>query len=47
LLIIIGTFSATVAILPKSGVWLNRIKKICGMILLITGEYFLFNAGGF
>ena len=47
LLILIGTFSGAVALLPKSGVWLSRIKKICGLVLLLVGEYFLFNAGGF
>jgi thiol:disulfide interchange protein DsbD len=45
LLILSGTFSGLLVNLPKSGAWLNRIKKICGIILILTGEYFLIQAG--
>jgi cytochrome c-type biogenesis protein len=45
LLILVGTFSAMLLNLPKSGEWLLRIKKICGFILIAIGEYFLIKAG--
>lgn len=47
LLILIGTFSGAVAILPKSGAWMLGVKKTCGVILLLTGVYFLISARGF
>lgn len=45
LLILLGTFAGLVAAIPKSGVWMTRISRIFGFILLGTGEYFLVNAG--
>ena len=47
LLILVGTFSAVLVNLPKSGEWLTRVKKICGFILIAIGEYFLIRAGRF
>ena len=44
-LILIGTFSSMLSSLPKSGPWLVWIKRICGIILLGIGEYFLIKAG--
>jgi len=44
-LILIGTFSSMLSTLPKSGAWLVWIKRICGIILLGIGEYFLIKAG--
>lgn len=44
-LILVGTFSSLLSRMPKSGVWLVRIKQLCGLILLIAGEYFLIKAG--
>ncbi|OPY14191.1 MAG: Thiol:disulfide interchange protein DsbD precursor [Syntrophus sp. PtaB.Bin001] len=46
LLIVVGSFTGLLAGLPKSGVWMVRIKQGCGWILLATGEYFLIMAGG-
>lgn len=46
LLLIIGTFSALMPRLPKSGSWLIRIKQILGLILLVIGGYFLFKSLG-
>ncbi len=45
LLILVGTFAGLLAGIPKSGVWMVRISRICGWILLGTGEYFLITAG--
>lgn len=44
-LILAGTFSGILVSLPKSGIWLERVKKLCGLILIGMGEYFLIQAG--
>jgi len=44
-LILVGTFSGLVSNIPKSGVWLLRIKQFCGLILLIAAQFFLVKAG--
>ena len=44
-LILIGTFSGLLGRLPKSGVWLVRVKQFCGLVLLVAAEYFLVKAG--
>lgn len=41
ILILCGTFSSILVGLPKSGRWLGYIKKICGVILLCMGIYFV------
>jgi cytochrome c-type biogenesis protein len=45
LLILVGTFGAAFLSLSKSGVWLLRLKKLSGFILIGVGEYFLIQAG--
>ena len=45
LLIILGTFAKLLAGIPKSGMWMTRINRVFGIVLLITGEYFLIEAG--
>jgi cytochrome c-type biogenesis protein len=45
LLIIIGTFAKLLSGIPKSGMWMTRINRIFGIILLLMGEYFLIKAG--
>jgi thiol:disulfide interchange protein DsbD len=47
LLIIIGTFAQALAGIPRSGVWMTRINKLFGVILIGMGEYFLIRAGMF
>lgn len=47
LLILVGAFSSVLVNLPKSGKWLMQIKKTCGFILIVIGEYFLIKAGRF
>jgi len=44
-LILVGTFSGILGNLPKSGVWLKRVKQFCGLVLIIAAEYFLVQAG--
>ncbi|MBN1294400.1 MAG: sulfite exporter TauE/SafE family protein [Candidatus Latescibacteria bacterium] len=45
LLLVIGTFTGIVTAIPKSGMWMVRVKKIMGYLLIIMGEYFLIQAG--
>jgi cytochrome c-type biogenesis protein len=45
-LILVGTFSGILSNLPKSGEWLVRVKYICGVMLILAAEYFIFKAGG-
>ncbi|MCK9603142.1 MAG: sulfite exporter TauE/SafE family protein [Candidatus Omnitrophica bacterium] len=42
ILILIGTFSALLVNLPKSGRWMLYIKRFCAFVLLIIGLYFVF-----
>ena len=39
--VLIGVFSSWLGRLPKSGMWLDRFKKIFGLLLIATGIYFL------
>lgn len=45
LLIALGTFAGLATSLPKAGAWLDKIKKIFGIILIIVSEYFFVTAG--
>ena len=44
-LILVGTFSGLLSRLPKSGPWLVAIKRFCGLMLLVSGVYFIIKAG--
>jgi cytochrome c-type biogenesis protein len=46
LLLLAGTFSGFLASLPKSGPWMDRIKKMIGLAFIITAEVYLIKAGG-
>lgn len=43
LLVLIGTFSAIIVNLPKSGKWLNLIKKVFSFLLIAMGIYFIYS----
>lgn len=45
-LILVGTFSGLLSSLPKSGVWMVWIKRVCGGVILIAAGYFLLLALG-
>ncbi|MDP8211717.1 MAG: cytochrome c biogenesis protein CcdA [Candidatus Zapsychrus exili] len=45
-LILIGTFSGILAKLPKPGLWLIKVKKFCGIVMLLIGVFFLIKAIG-
>jgi len=42
-LIIVGTFSGSIAMMPKAGMWMLEIKKIFGLLLFGVCFYFLQN----
>ena len=46
LMILLGTFTGLLSSLPKSGEWLERIKKLFGWVLIFAAEYFLIKMGG-
>ncbi len=46
LMLVLGTFTGLLASMPKSGLWLERIKKFFGWILIFAAEYFLIKMGG-
>ncbi len=41
LLLIIGTFSGTLALMPRAGEWMNIIKSLFGFMIIATVVYFL------
>jgi cytochrome c-type biogenesis protein len=45
LLIVIGTFTGIVTRLPKSGMWMVKVKKAFGYVMIAMGEYFLIQMG--
>lgn len=47
LLIGVGTFAGLLAGIPKSGLWMTRINRFFGFVMLGIGEYFLIRAGTF
>jgi cytochrome c-type biogenesis protein len=47
LMILLGTFAGLLASLPRSGAWLERVKKLFGWILVLAAEYFFIKTGGF
>ena len=45
LLIVLGSFSGLAGRLPKSGLWMAKIKTALGILMLGMGDYFIFQAG--
>ncbi len=45
LLVIVGTFTGTMASLPRAGGWMNVVKKAFGFLMIFIGEYFILKAG--
>lgn len=43
ILIILGVFSSLLVSLPKSGKWMLYIKRICAIILIGMGTYFIYS----
>lgn len=45
LMIILGTFSGAVALLPGSGGWMNKVKIFFAIIMIVIAQYLLVQAG--
>lgn len=45
ILVVIGTFTGAVKILPKSGKWMQTVKLVSGLLILALGQYYVFKAG--
>jgi thiol:disulfide interchange protein DsbD len=45
ILILLGSFSGLLASLPRAGMWMVRVQKAFGWVLIAMGEYFLIKAG--
>ena len=45
LLVLVGLFSGTLSVLPRSGAWLIWMKRIAGLIMLGMAEYYFIQMG--
>ena len=45
LLIAVGLFSGTLAVLPRSGQWMIWVKRVAAVIMFVMAEYYLITAG--
>jgi cytochrome c-type biogenesis protein len=45
LLVAVGLFSGTLALLPRSGVWMVWVKRIAALIMIGMAEYYFVTAG--
>ncbi len=45
LMILLGTFSGALTSLPRSGVWMVKVKKGFGVVMILIAEYLLIEAG--
>lgn len=45
LLIVVGIFSGTISLLPRSGGWMVWVKRTAALIMLIMAEYYFVQAG--
>jgi thiol:disulfide interchange protein DsbD len=41
----VGTFTGLLTSLPRSGMWLNRVQKAFGLVMILAAEYFFIHAG--
>jgi thiol:disulfide interchange protein DsbD len=46
LFILLGTFTGLLASMPRSGPWLERVKKAFGWALILAAEYLFIKMGG-
>jgi cytochrome c-type biogenesis protein len=44
-LILAGTFSGFLSSLPKSGIWMDRVKKGIGIVLLLLAQWYFIQTG--
>lgn len=44
LLVMVGTFAGALASMPKSGAWMEKVKKGFGVLMILVAAYFIFKA---
>jgi thiol:disulfide interchange protein DsbD len=44
-LAVVGLSAGALAAMPRSGVWMLRLKRIGGVLLLVMAQYYIFQAG--
>ncbi len=47
LVIIVGTFTGLLTSLPRSGVWMLRVQRVFGVMMIFVAEYFFIKTGEF
>lgn len=45
ILLLIATFTGATQILPRSGKWMETVKKLSGLVLLAFADYLIYRAG--
>ena len=45
LMILLGAFSGLLTLMPRSGAWMQRVKIIFGVLMIIVAEYLFIQAG--
>jgi len=45
LIVIVGVFSGTLAVLPRSGGWMVWVKRVAALIMFAMAEYYFLKAG--
>jgi thiol:disulfide interchange protein DsbD len=45
LLVVVGLFSGTLALLPRSGRWMVWVKRAAALIMFGMAEYYFVSAG--
>ena len=45
LLVVVGLFSGTLAVLPRSGVWMVWMKRGAAVLMIVMAQYYLVQAG--
>ena len=45
LMIVLGTFSGALSMLPRSGGWMNKVKAAFGIVMIIIAQYLFIQAG--
>ena len=47
LVVVVGTFTGLLTALPRSGMWMRRVQKFFGLLMILAAEYFLIKTGEF
>ena len=47
LVVVVGTFTGLLTSLPRSGIWMLRVQRVFGVLMILAAEYFLVKSGEF